>query len=170
MSTFTGPWVLRRYKTQAGLAGLLLWMGAQSCVPPSFASANGVLLPCCKPTGRANPRLHGTPSPPAAHRPVTEAKHTRFGVFTQQRSLQQPAQLLSSIALHCRGGLWVHLCPHPCMHFCSHDREALLTAVFFVPLPITGTSERLILHPQHPLPGWHGRGLQTESRWDAEHK
>lgn len=56
------------------------------------------------------------------------------------------------------------------MYFCSHDQESLLTVVYFIPLLILGhlNGSYFTLSILFPTGKW--MGLQTESRWDAEHK
>lgn len=82
----------------------------------------------------------------------------------------QLAWLLSPIPLLCQGVLWGHFYPHLSMYFCSHDQESLLTVVYFIPLLILGhlNGSYFTLSILFPTGKW--MGLQTESRWDAEHK
>lgn len=152
------------------------WWGSHCSWGPghsrhSIPSGKRLLLPCCKPPVRVvGWHLHHT-NPPAADLPLTEANHSRFGVFSQEKRLQWLLTGLAPLShpFALSGELWGHFCPHLCMYFCSHDQESPLTAVYFVPLLILGhlNSSCCTLSILFPTVM---DGLQTETGWDAEHR
>lgn len=86
---FHRPLSFTELQSPGWVSGAPIVAGGQAISRHSVPSGKGWLFPRCKPTVKVvDWHLHDTTNSPAADHSLTEANHSRFGVFPQEWRLQ----------------------------------------------------------------------------------